>query len=117
MILSLGESVADDDFFIYFTGNYIDIHLVPAKPSRINIWFYELCFNLRNRGQYSLYSRSRHEAEYISIADVVNYWATIVQRCGYPQTLVIMDSYYLDNISKNVIQASGVKFVTFFTSN
>jgi hypothetical protein len=117
LVLYLGESVAGDEKLLYFTGNSIDIRLVPAKPSRIGLWFYELCSTLRNGGQYLLYSRVHHGGEYLPVANVVNDWAEIVKRCGHPQTLLTMDSYYLDNISKQVLQDSGVKFVASFSAN
>ena len=109
--------MAGDEKLLYFTGNSIDIRLIPAKPSRIGIWFYELCSKLRNGGQYLLYSRVHHGGECIPVANVANNWATIIQRCGHPQTLLTMDYYYLHNNSKNVLQASGVKFIASFTSN
>jgi hypothetical protein len=117
LVLNLGESIAGDEKLLYFTGNSQDIRLVPAKPSRIGLWFYELCSTLRNGGQYMLFSKLHRGGEYTSVSSVVENWIQVIKRLGNEQTLLTMDSYYLDNTSKELLERSGVKYVAAFTSN
>jgi hypothetical protein len=117
LVFHLGESCAGDEKLFYFTGKSHDIRLVPHKPGRIGLWFYELCAPLRYGGQYLLFTKLHKNNEYTSVSSIVEIWSNIIKALQCDQTLLTMDSYYLDNSAKLVLEQSGIKYVAAFTAN
>lgn len=117
LVLHLGESVAGDEKLFYFTGKTQDIRLVPHKPQRIGLWFYELCAGLRYGGQFLLFTKLHRNDQYTSVASIVQIWCNIIKKLQEKKTLLTMDSYYMNNEAKQVLEENGVSFVAAFTKN
>jgi hypothetical protein len=93
------------------------MRLVPHKPGRIGLWFYELCAPLRYGGQYLLFTKLHKNDEYTPVSSIVEKWSSIVNRMQYDKRLLTMDSYYLDNNAKQALGRSGTTFIVTFTAN
>ena len=117
LVSYLGESCAGDEKLFYFTGNSPDIRLVPHKPGRVGLWFYELCAPLKYGGQYLLFTKLHKNNEYTPVSSIVNIWCSIINKLKYDKTLLTIDSYYLDNNAKVVLEQSGTLYVAAFTAN
>lgn len=117
LALNLGESVAGDDKIFHFTGNSQDIRLVSAKPRRIELWFYELCSTLRNDCKYMIFLKLHLGGEFTSISSVGKTWTRVIRTLEHEQIFLTIDCYYLDNVSKEVWQRSGIKYIAAFSSN
>ena len=103
MVLKLGERVAGDEKLFHFTGNSIDIRLVPSKPGHIGLWFYELCCPLKTGKSYLLSAKLHENSEKTTVASVVENWARVVKSIGHSDTLLTFDSYYMSQGSKQVL--------------
>ncbi len=117
LVFQLGETCAGDEKLFYFTGKSQDIRLVPHKPSRIGLWFYELCAPLYYGGQYLLFTKLHRNDQYTPVSAIVEIWANIIKSFPEAKTLLTMDSYYLDNQSKRVLDGCGIPYIAAFTSN
>jgi hypothetical protein len=53
----------------------------------------------------------------LSVSVIVNSWTNIVQTIGQPETILTMDSYYLDRAGKNLLAASQVKYIAAITED
>lgn len=118
-VLMLGETVAGDEKLFHFTGDSGDVRLVISKPDRIGLWFYQLCVPLLNGSSFLLWFRMHHSNSFyginIPVSDVVKSWANIVQTTGEPNTILTMDSYYLDSAGRSFLRESGVKYIAAIT--
>lgn len=121
IVQSLGDSVAGDEKLFHFTGQSIDIRLVLSKPDRIGLWFYELCSPLSYGGSYLLWTKLHHcdpsIAQSIPTSQVVKSWSDVVKKLGQPETILTMDSYYLDRAGKKILADSGVKYIAAITKS
>lgn len=115
IVTNVGEYVSGDEKLFHFTGNSGDIRLVPSKPDRVGLWFYEMCMPLRNGKSYLLYmklhSTDKAYGETIPVMTIVQDWANIVKSKGKPNTLLVFDSYYLDGAGRKHLHDENVKYV------
>jgi len=121
IVLMLGDCVAGDEKLFRFTGDSKDIRLVFSKPDRIGLWFYQLCSPTASGGSYLLWAKL-HDSDpsigrVLSVSVIVNSWTNIVQTIGQPETILTMDSYYLDRAGKNLLAASQVKYIAAITED
>lgn len=54
-VRTLGQWLTGDEKLQYYTGPSGDVRLVPSKPARIGLWFYELAGTLSNSSTYILH--------------------------------------------------------------
>lgn len=113
----LGERCAGDEKLFHFTGDSPNIRHVPTKPGAVGFWLYQLSVPLQNNHSYLLLTKLHENREKQTVASVVSTWVEVVQRLGYPGTLLTFDSYYMSNESRNILHASNVKYVGAFRSN
>jgi len=124
LVLKLGQAVAGDEKLFHFTGNSADIRLIPSKPGRVGLWFYELCARLRVGDKelpyllsYSLQTSQNTDS---TVASVVGKWMNALRTIGAdrvpegehpnPKTYLAFDSFYLSKDSRNMLLAEGQKF-------
>lgn len=115
-ILHLGERVCGDEKLFRYTGKSRNIRLVPSKPGKIGLWFYELCVPLKYGGQFLLHTHLHPGGETLHVSEVVKMWIKVLKKYPDDSTLITMDSYYLDNTAKAVLDASNVKYLATFSS-
>ncbi len=72
---------------------------------------------LSSGGTYLLYAKLHENAESIAVASIVEDWSNIVLQKGQDETLLTMVSYYMDNLSKQLLTDKGVKYIAAFTAN
>ena len=108
ILASLGQSVAGDEKLWWFTGNSESIRLVPSKPGKTGLWFYELCCRLRAGGVEIpfLMHLLMHSSTLmrVSVGDVVKLWVACIRLVGRlkvasglnpnPKCYLCFDSYY-----------------------
>ncbi len=115
IVATVGEYVAGDEKLFHFTGNSGDIRLVPSKPDRVGLWFYELCMPLCNGKSYLLYmklhSTDKTYGQTIPVISVVQDWADVVKAKGKPKTLLVFYSYYLDTAGRSYLDRRNVNYV------
>jgi hypothetical protein len=115
LVFNIGEVCCGDEKLFHFTGESEDIRLCPNKPARIGLWFYQLCVSLHQERSYLLWTKLHHSNKIIGqnvpVSSVVQSWAGVVRRLGSPHTLLVFDSYYLDSTGKDILNATGVKYI------
>jgi hypothetical protein len=120
LVYQLGDSVAGDEKLFHFTGNSGDVRLVPNKPARIGLWFYQLCVQLPDGSSFLLWTRLHHSngllGESMPTTTIIEAWADVVKRLGNADTLLTMDSYYLTADGKDILHRMGVKYLAAVTS-
>ena len=90
------------------------------KPDRVGLWVYELCVRLSNKTSYILdlwlYDAVSLLGESIPVSKVVKHWAKVVHsfnaaRMNDSNTLLVIDSYYLDEAAREGLADKKVKFI------
>jgi hypothetical protein len=111
----LGQWMAGDEKLIGYTGNSGYIRAVQSKPDQVGIWMYEGTVRLRNGLPFLVYSRTHDSHTQINrsvhTAEIMGDWADLVVRKGQEQTILVADSYYLDNTGHDLICDYGVKYL------
>lgn len=73
--------LAWDEKLLHFTGDTAFIRLVPSKPDRVGLWFYELCCTLTNGKPFLVHARlstsSTATGITIPVSEVVEDWAAV----------------------------------------
>jgi hypothetical protein len=118
VVTKLGEFIAGDEKLFHFTGMSGDVRLVPSKPDKIGLWFYELCTKLSCGLPYLLHFRLHTSADgVIKVSDVVKQWAQVRTSIGRElapdvndKTYLAFDSYYLDAESRSYLKEQGVRY-------
>lgn len=114
-----GRCLAGDEKLLHFTGDSAYIRLVPSKPDRIGLWFFQLVVILEGGYPYLVHTRfcnsSTESGESIPVNTVVKEWAKVVKyfvetKKSEPPVL-IFDSYYTDNEGRNYLNQNNVKFI------
>jgi hypothetical protein len=100
-VLELGNSCVGDEKLFHYTGLTKDIRLVVSKPGRVGLWFYELCAPLRMGRQFMLHTRMALGKEGLPVSNVVDIWTDIIKQYPPTGTILLMDSYYMDNTAKD----------------
>ena len=113
MVLRLGQFVAGDEKLFHYTGESGLVRLVPSKPDKIGLWFYELCGCLANGLAFCLFIMLHNSIQQkLTTVSVVSKWVANMRRIDlgadadadavwYPHTVLVFDSYYT---SKEVIE-------------
>jgi hypothetical protein len=111
----IGQYAAGDEKLLHFTGDSVNIRLVPSKPDRIGFWFFELVVKLSNGTPYLIYMRlndaSAVDGVFISTEDVVRDWCDIVKGDDDPRVILCFDSYYLSHGSHDVLTNTSTIYV------
>jgi hypothetical protein len=118
VLIKLGQYVAGDEKLFHFTGKSGQVRLVPSKPDKIGLWFYELCTPLKCGKPYLLRFRLHHnENGPIKVSDVVKQWTEVIMKTGvehgvkcYEKCFLVMDSYYMDAESRRHLLEMKIKF-------
>lgn len=116
LVESLGEWLAGDEKLFKFTGNSGFIRKCPNKPDKIGLWVYELTGRLANGKPFLIYLRV-HDAvkamdEHIPCKEIMEEWATIIATSSTPlSTILVADSYYLDNGGRDILQRLKVPYI------
>jgi hypothetical protein len=111
LVFTIGSRCAGDEKLFHFTGDTVDIRLVPSKPDRIGLWFYELAAPLSNNSQYLLHIRMAYSKEGLPVSQMVKKWTDIMNKYTGHDAMLIFDSYYMDNTSKIILEESRVKYL------
>lgn len=133
IIIQLGQFVTGDEKLMRYLGACGYLRKVPNKPDKLGHWHYELTcqvcvflvietlhqaltqHQLSNGKPFLLYARTHASdktvGKSIPTSEIVGEWADIVLRLGTPQTMLVFDSYYLDNAGRNLLLEKDVKFV------
>ena len=120
IIVELGQYVAGDEKLFRFTGNSNLVRMVPHKPDKVGLWYYELVCRLRTGQPYLLYFRL-HDAfeQTISPTEIVKDWCRVIRRKDVPgavykrETMLAFDGYYETKDSRAFLNdpVEGVLFV------
>ncbi len=54
--------------------------------------------------------------ECVTVASTVQNWINIMLELSYPETLLTMDSYYIDNTSKKLLHDHDIKYIAGFAA-
>jgi hypothetical protein len=115
----VGRVIAGDEKLLHFTGDSGFIRLVPSKPDRIGLWFFEACCTLTNGLPYLIHGRlcdaNPATNRSIPVHHVVKQWADIsienrpkLETCG---PVVVCDSYYMTTESRKYMNDASVPFI------
>lgn len=112
IILDYGQCVCCDEKLFKFTGASKYIRMVPRKPSRVGLWIYEAVGQLSNSSTFIIYLRLHDSQSAIShsvpVSSIVQDWIDILRNSSIrfnDKTLLVMDSYYMDNTSRAILQS------------
>jgi Transposase IS4 len=112
----IGEIACADEKLCRFTGSSPWSRCIPAKPSKVGHWIYELVVTLSSGKPFLLYLRLRdsnkNQNTSIPVITIVKEWMNLVQSFGNTSILVF-DSYYTDRASVDLLVKSSppVKFI------
>lgn len=112
----LGQWVAGDEKLFHFTGESSWLRMCPNKDDYIGLWFYMLCGRLATGKSFLLYTKS-HTCETvlggtIYCSQIVSDWGDIVKKyTTNGKTVLIADSYYLDQTGYEILMEKKVPFV------
>lgn len=116
---SIGRYICGDEKLYHFTGNSAYVRLVPSKPGRLGLWFYQLTCRLETGDPFLLSFKLMDSVvkENISnpVNEVVGEWVKVQLHFKelspqYPPILVF-DSYYADNKTRNELLRLQVPFI------
>lgn len=114
-----GRCLAGDEKLLKFTGNSGYIRLVPSKPDRIGLWFFELVAILNNGDPYMVHTMmstsNPSTGDTVPVNAVVKEWASVVNyfvetKNSIPPILTF-DSYYTDGEGRKFLNEKNVKFI------
>lgn len=114
-----GRALVGDEKLLRFTGDSGYIRLVPSKPDRVGLWFFELVVTLNNGCPYlvhTMLSKSNPSAgENIPVNTVVREWAKVAkffmeEKKSKPPILTF-DSFYTDNEGRRYLNENGYLFI------
>lgn len=115
IIRDLGEDIAGDEKLLYYSGASGNVRLVLSKPDKLGLWFYELCSNTEYDEPYILdFKLASSEKELgmgESVADIVERWVNVIQRCQPSQVPILgFDTYYFSKASRDVLVANDIPY-------
>jgi hypothetical protein len=124
---SLGECIACDEKLLHFTGGIGFARMVPSKPDKIGLWFYEAVVTLSNGDPFLVYSRlcdsNSKQGIHTPTSDIVKDWANIIVEfknrgiVDAPNTVLCFDSYYATNEARKYCNDNGIKYIGAVQSN
>lgn len=119
LLIRPGRCLAGDEKLLHFTGNSGYIRIVPSKPDRVGLWFFELVATLHNGDPFLVHTRlcnaCAETGDTIPVNKVVKEWASVVRyfaeekRC--PPPVLVFDSYYTDAEGRKFLNENNVKFI------
>jgi hypothetical protein len=120
-----GVSIAGDEKLFHYTGHSAYVRLVPSKPDRIGLWFYELCCMLHGRQPYLLDFLLQDSLNSLNISipvQTITYrWGSIVKHFQNAESqyfpLLVFDSYYLDKAGMLSLRERGISYIASAQSN
>ena len=87
---------------------------MPNKPAKVGIWHYQATVMLSIGEPFLVYTRVHDTAsnmeESTQTASIVLKWADLVKKFNQP-TVICMDSYYLDNVGRQLLKDRGVRYI------
>ena len=99
-------------------GNSPNAWVVYMKPDCIGLWVYELCVKLNNKAPYMqdlwLHAAISVLGESIPVNKVVRHWGKLDHSFNVARmadTILVFDSYYLEDAAREGLAAKNVKFV------
>ena len=114
----IGCTIAGDEKLLHITGLSPDVKVVYMKPDRVGLWIYELCVKLSNDLPYVLDLWLHDSVDTIGettpVSDVVAHWGRSIHSFNVgrmPNTVLVFDSYYLDEAGRQELQAKNIKFI------
>jgi len=124
-VRDMGQILAGDEKLLKFTGRNEDVRMIITKPDKIGLWFYQLTVSLRNEATFlvhmKLWRTEKKTRETSPVHIAVVDWADVVRRHGEiapnPNSILIMDSYYMIKASGQVCKDKGIMFLGSAKSN
>ena len=119
---SVGQHAAGDEKLFHFTGDSPFIRLVPAKPGKVGLWFYELCCKIVADGEglpfmLDFFMHSNLGGS-VPVQSVVERWAAAIEQIESQSTSprddmtwLTFDSYYATSEVRNWLIQRGQKFI------
>ena len=88
------------------------VRKVPNKPAKVGIWHYRGTVMLSNGEPFlvEVHDTASSMGESTQTASIVLEWADLVQKFNQP-TVICMDSYYLDNVGRQLLKDRGVRYI------
>ncbi len=115
----VGRVMCGDEKLLYFTGDSGFIRLVPSKPDKIGLWFFENCVVLKGKLPFLIYARLSNANTKMDMAvpagEVVREWADIAlsyrgdSRKSCP--ILVFDSYYMTQEGRRYLNHHKVPFI------
>lgn len=112
VIDSLGQYIAGDEKLFHYTGDSPHVRLVPSKPDRVGLWFYQLAGRLRNNLPFLL-DTFMHDSStgVIKVSSVVQRWANVIAAVPRSEKCYLaFDSYYTDSAARTLLQQQKIRY-------
>jgi hypothetical protein len=112
LLSSYGDSIAGDEKLFYFTGNSGNIRLVPSKPDRIGLWFYELCCRFANGLPYMLDIQMAHsegELKRKETSQTIEAWINVIKK-NIGESFLAFDKYYVSEKGARLLNESAITY-------
>lgn len=120
LLLRPGRCLAGDEKLLHFAADSGYIRLVPSKPDRTGLRFFELVVILDNGDPFLVHAKLSNSSassngDSIPVNAVVEEWAKVAQffvemkRSQAP--ILVFDSYYTDNEGRKILNENNVKFI------
>lgn len=114
-IINLGEWLAGDEKLFKFTGASGWVRKCLKKPDKLGLWNYELTGRLSNGKPFLIYTRIHNAVKLagqrIPCSEIMKDWGNIIASSPSPDTMLVADSYYLDNAGRKVLQEIEVSYI------
>jgi hypothetical protein len=119
LIASPGSCLCGDEKLLHFTGDSVFIKLVPNKPDKVGLWFFELVCRLPDNSTFLLHTKLHDgspEANItVPVSSVVKSWCSIAEfyakRNKCPPPFIVFDSYYTDQAGRQHLNDKKVSFI------
>jgi hypothetical protein len=103
VVRDVGEFIAGDEKLLKFFGQAGDICIIPTKPDKVGLWFYELV-GRDKRGRMFLLDtklqRAHSAGESITMVSIVERWGKVTFDLGHPETILAFDSHYMSKAGR-----------------
>jgi len=100
---------------MHFTGDTGYIRLVPSKPDRIGLWYYEAVCYLKNGDPFLIDPRSSDRisawGKSMPVSAIVKEWGQICTKLNNPRPFLVFDSYYADNTSSQWLNEHNIRLI------
>ena len=112
---TFGDMISGDEKLFFYTGMSGYVRKVITKPGSIGLWMYQACVPLKCGKPCLVYTRmhdsNKQAGKVVKCHEIIQEWGEMILDSYQRETMLFMDSYYLQEESRKWLKENGIKYI------